>query len=116
MKSVVDASVSLDRETHQVPVSLDAQRVAIAVAFDPWVDEYDLPTSLDEFSKELDLAHEIGPNAAANLDLASDGGLASRILDQLKQAEKELDEAEYADLIERINERREELEQKGDDD
>ena len=114
LRELVDTEVSLDRETHQVLFSLDAPGVSIAVAFDPWVDDYVLPTALDELTKELDHAHEIGPNAAADLDLAADGGHASRILDQLKQAEKEIDDEEDADLIDRISERREELEEAGD--
>jgi len=92
LRDLVDTEVSLDRESHQVLVSLDAPGVSIAVAFDPWVDDDVLPTALDELAKEPGHAHEIGPNASADLDLAADGGHASHILDQPKQAEKDLDE------------------------
>ena len=74
MRETVETEVSLHRETHQVLVSLDAPGVAIAVAFDPWVDDYVLPGALDELEKELDHAHAVGPNRAAELDLLVDGG------------------------------------------
>ena len=74
MRETIETEVSLDRETHQVLVSLDAPGVAIAVAFDPWVDDYVLPIALDELGKELQHAHAVGPNRAAELDLIVDGG------------------------------------------
>ena len=51
VSETVETEVSIDRETHQVLVSVNAPGVLIAVAFEPRIDDDILPTAVDELGR-----------------------------------------------------------------
>ena len=115
MRETIETEVSLDRETHQVLVALEAPGVSIAVAFDPWVDDYVLPGALEEIAKELDHAHAVGPNRAAELDLTVDGGDDDGEEDEWNPQPAKLREGETPDVDNHARRNAEALRQLADD-
>lgn len=95
--SVDGSSVSIDRETHQVLVSIDGP-VSIVAALPPYLEREEIVGAIDELAKELDHALALGPELAAAVDLTGDGGDDSEKEEEWNPEPAKLREGETPDV------------------
>lgn len=72
-RDVPAASITFDREDHQVLATAETREVKLLGAIAPWVHYSELTRTIDSFAKELVHAQEIAPNLASE-QIAADGG------------------------------------------